>query len=136
MNNPAKAASVDDNQIFPRKSDFGHQMRRTKKRTFGYFCFNRQKCPQRSGRIERYKTRCESKRQHKKIHRSEEILSLSRQNRQLPHRSEPKKPMRLNEHHQKIHHNVKSPSLSRQSRQLPHRSEPREVDSKELRAVK
>ena len=37
MNNPAKAASVDDNQIFPRKSDFVHQMRRTQSVFLGFF---------------------------------------------------------------------------------------------------
>ncbi len=49
----------------PAKGKFGFQMRRIKKRFFGYFCINRQKCPQRSGRMKRYKTRCKSKRQHK-----------------------------------------------------------------------
>ena len=92
MNNPAKAASVDDNQIFPRKSDFVHQMRRTKKRTFGYFCFNRQKCPQRSGRMKRYKTRCESKRQHKRNGRRKENPSSKSKHKSTepknPHKSE------------------------------------------------
>ena len=37
MNNSAKAASVDDNQIFRRKSDFGHQMRRTRSDFLGTF---------------------------------------------------------------------------------------------------